>query len=342
MKRTLSRSIVVFLLVFATCVTLPALATAATYNPINANVVITLPTSSGTKSINVGGMTVAQATATLAQYKLKKTPAKLPVTVSGKSYTIATGDLALTPNISALVTQASQVATGTAVGSASYVTPAAQNILAARIAALAKKTNLKTTKQKTVAGGGTISNFGGRTINQAAALTSATELLNKYGRTIAEKPGTLKLSISPSRPKMSGRDGKGKVLVASLALRRVYLFNGNSLVANYGICIGMPGYSTPTGTYVVARKQRNPTWRNPGKSWSRGMAQSISGARGPLGKAALYLTKNGRDIGIRFHGTHKTWSIGQAQSHGCMRLANSDIVKLYAQVPVGTKVSVFK
>jgi len=221
------------------------------------------------------------------------------------------------------------------------VTPAAEQALVARIAALARKVNLGV-KRRAVAGGGTVSNFGGRVIDQNLALAQAIKLLNKYGRTSAKKPGTLTLTIKPSVPVMSGREGKPKLLVTSLALRRVYLFDGNRLVTNYGICIGMPGYSTPTGTYVVARKRRNPTWNNPGAPWSRGMPKSITGANGPLGKAALYLTKNGRDIGIRFHGTSKLYSIGQAQSHGCMRLANKDIVKLYAQVPVGTRVSVFK
>ncbi len=62
------------------------------------------------------------------------------------------------------------------------------------------------------------------------------------------------------------------------------------------------------------------------------------GPTNPLGLRALYLNSPG----IRIHGTYKTWTIGTAASHGCMRVANSQIVKLYPLVPVGTPVFIIK
>lgn len=45
--------------------------------------------------------------------------------------------------------------------------------------------------------------------------------------------------------------------------------------------------------------------------------------------------------GYALHGTNKPESIGQAVSHGCVRLRNEDIEKLYDMVPVGTPVYIY-
>jgi hypothetical protein len=45
--------------------------------------------------------------------------------------------------------------------------------------------------------------------------------------------------------------------------------------------------------------------------------------------------------GYALHGTNNPASIGQAVSHGCVRLRNEDIEKLYPMVPVGTPVYIY-
>lgn len=45
--------------------------------------------------------------------------------------------------------------------------------------------------------------------------------------------------------------------------------------------------------------------------------------------------------GYAVHGTNNPSSIGQAVSHGCIRLLNEDIEKLYPMVPVGTMVYIY-
>lgn len=47
------------------------------------------------------------------------------------------------------------------------------------------------------------------------------------------------------------------------------------------------------------------------------------------------------DRGIALHGTNRPESVGQAVSHGCLRLLNQDIEKLYRTVPVGTPVYIY-
>ena len=60
------------------------------------------------------------------------------------------------------------------------------------------------------------------------------------------------------------------------------------------------------------------------------------GPGNPLGTRALYLSAPG----IRFHGipSGENWSIGQAASHGCMRMHRWDVEDFYPRVPVDTPV----
>ena len=58
--------------------------------------------------------------------------------------------------------------------------------------------------------------------------------------------------------------------------------------------------------------------------------------RGVLGTHRLNLGD-----GYALHGTNKPETIGRSVSHGCVRLRNEDIAKLYEIVPVGTAVFIY-
>jgi len=45
--------------------------------------------------------------------------------------------------------------------------------------------------------------------------------------------------------------------------------------------------------------------------------------------------------GYAIHGTNQPETVGRAVSHGCVRVRNEDIVKLYAMVEVGTPVYIY-
>lgn len=45
--------------------------------------------------------------------------------------------------------------------------------------------------------------------------------------------------------------------------------------------------------------------------------------------------------GYLIHGTNQETSVGDAVSHGCIRMYNDDVAQLYAMVPVGTPVFIF-
>lgn len=145
-----------------------------------------------------------------------------------------------------------------------------------------------------------------------------------------------------TRARINSTTKLGKCIVVDKSLRRLYLYNhGKKTSTTYRVTIGMPGHSTPSGTYKIGAKRYLPTWSNPGSSWASGMSSTIApGPNNPLGLRAMNLMRGGRDTGLRIHGTSNYGQIGTASSHGCIRVANPNIVKLYPKVPKGTLVFV--
>ena len=118
----------------------------------------------------------------------------------------------------------------------------------------------------------------------------------------------------------------------------VRLFKHLRVVRSYRVAVGAAGYDTPRGMHRVLSKERNPTWHVPNRPWAGNLAGQTIGPgdpRNPL-KAAFIAIGNG----VGFHGTADLNSIGQAASHGCIRMRVPDVLSLYRNVPVGTPVLV--
>lgn len=144
------------------------------------------------------------------------------------------------------------------------------------------------------------------------------------------------LSVKPAvRRRELGRIYPTYVSV-SRAGRTVRLFKRLHLVRRYTVAVGAAGYDTPAGLHHVLSKQVNPTWYVPNRPWAGSLAgQTIppGDSRNPL--KARFIALGG---GVGFHGTADLASIGQAASHGCIRMTISDVISLYNRVSVGTPV----
>ncbi len=133
------------------------------------------------------------------------------------------------------------------------------------------------------------------------------------------------------------------VIVIDTSDRRLYYTLGNGKALSYGIGVGRDGF-TWTGTKRISRKAQWPGWTPPKRMIERVRreegrilpAYMPGGPNNPLGARAMYL---GNSL-FRIHGTNQPWTIGQAMSSGCIRMANDDVVHLYNQVDIGTKVIV--
>lgn len=123
-------------------------------------------------------------------------------------------------------------------------------------------------------------------------------------------------------------------LVLKLRDRRVYVYQNNQLKNSYPVAIGKEGWETPIGSYEVIDMEPNPVWEHP---WTGELI--LEGPNNPLGSRWIgFWTDDVNFIG--FHGTPKEELVGQAVSHGCVRMRNQDIIALYDQVSIGTSVKV--
>lgn len=124
-------------------------------------------------------------------------------------------------------------------------------------------------------------------------------------------------------------------LIVDLSDRKVRLYEQKKLKATYPIAIGQEGWETPTGTFKVQQMYENPAWQHPitGEKIAPGRKDN------PLGKRWIGFTSQGKLL-IGFHGTTDYSLLGQAVSHGCLRMKNADVVALYKQVEIGTPIVV--
>jgi lipoprotein-anchoring transpeptidase ErfK/SrfK len=121
-----------------------------------------------------------------------------------------------------------------------------------------------------------------------------------------------------------------KRLVVFRGARRFEYWEGDRLVRAGKVAVGKPGAETPTGLFYVTWKfspKIDPSWAVLGEYAFETSAYS-----------KLTDWPGGGIVGV--HGTPWPHLLGQAVSHGCIRLHNRDILFLKSRVPLGTPVKI--
>ena len=119
------------------------------------------------------------------------------------------------------------------------------------------------------------------------------------------------------------------------------VFDTDKLIAAYPVTIGSAHNTSPVGEWKVRGISKLPTFRYDKEMLEHGERSGnfhmlAPGPRNPVGVMWIALNKKG--IGI--HGTNDPGSIGRAESHGCIRLANWDVVRLATKIKTGDNVSI--
>lgn len=120
----------------------------------------------------------------------------------------------------------------------------------------------------------------------------------------------------------------------SLSDRRVYVLQGDKEVISYPVAIGRTGWETPTGEFSIKAMVEDPGWTNPITNEVVG-----PGPNNPLGDRWMAFWTDGTNV-IGFHGTPDRDSIGEAASHGCVRMYNEHARELFNIISIGTPVVV--
>jgi lipoprotein-anchoring transpeptidase ErfK/SrfK len=113
----------------------------------------------------------------------------------------------------------------------------------------------------------------------------------------------------------------------SLSGHRLVVYRAGRPVLRAPVAVGTPDTPTPVGRYFVNERF------------------VLANPNGPFGVAALGISAHstvlrnwvqGGPIGI--HGTNEPRLIGDAASHGCIRLFNQDMSRVFKLAPAGTPV----
>lgn len=123
-------------------------------------------------------------------------------------------------------------------------------------------------------------------------------------------------------------------LVIRLAQRRVYVYENKNLMVSYPVAIGKDGWETPKGQWKIDQMLREPSWQHP---WTGEIVPP--GPDNPLGRRWIGFWNDGVNA-IGFHGTPNENLVGQAVSHGCVRMKNAHIEALFQQIAMGATVRV--
>lgn len=145
----------------------------------------------------------------------------------------------------------------------------------------------------------------------------------------------------------------GYYLVINTAGNRVILHNGDKVEAEMVASCGSGNvledpkggrrwtFDTPRGVYKIKSKITNPVWMKPDWAFIE-EGEPIPTNRadraepGMMGDFAL-----GIGDGYFIHGTLYTRLLGRNVSHGCVRLGDADLERLYRSLEIGTQVFIY-
>ena len=119
-------------------------------------------------------------------------------------------------------------------------------------------------------------------------------------------------------------------VVVDSSSKRLTAYDGNTVVMEAPIGVGVGRTPTPTGAFFIDG------------------AVQLANPNGPYGTHQLsvaafsnVLTSFGGGNGqIAIHGTNQPAKVGSAVSNGCVRMTNDDITRLVSFVPIGTPVEI--
>lgn len=120
-----------------------------------------------------------------------------------------------------------------------------------------------------------------------------------------------------------------RIAVVSLVDRKLAVTENGKVIAIFQVAVGAAASPSPTGEFRIVNRVSNPTYYHPG-------TVIPSGKDNPVGTRWIGLSQKGYGI----HGTNVPRSIGRAASHGCIRLRNRDIERLFTMLRVGDAVEI--
>lgn len=119
----------------------------------------------------------------------------------------------------------------------------------------------------------------------------------------------------------------------SRAARKMVVCNAGRVIQTEVVAIGQSIYPTPTGTFFTADLVKP-------KAGSGGAYGPFAYGLSAFSESPELEDWNGGDGRVAIHGTNAPKLLGQAVSHGCIRVSNTGITKMKNTLPLGVPVEV--
>jgi len=127
-------------------------------------------------------------------------------------------------------------------------------------------------------------------------------------------------SARAAQPDATARAG-GVTIVADLSQRRLYVKNGDSVVESFAVAVGKGSKPTPAGSYSIRKIVWNPAWIPPDEPWAKNKKPQPPGSKSnPMQLVKIFF----KEPDYYIHGTNEVESVGEAASHGCLRMDPND------------------
>ncbi len=146
--------------------------------------------------------------------------------------------------------------------------------------------------------------------------------------------------IVPFRRILPVKDFSYGTIYVNINEKRLYYpikIENKSYVITFPIGIGTDEAQSPVGDFKISQKRKDPAWYPPEsiRKEQPDLPQVFPpGPDNPLGTRAMRLG----NTSFLMHGTNKEYGIGMKVSHGCIRMYNEDVERLFEVVDVGTPV----
>jgi murein L,D-transpeptidase YcbB/YkuD len=109
----------------------------------------------------------------------------------------------------------------------------------------------------------------------------------------------------------------GLTMTASLGARTLTVMRGAQVIRRYPVAVGHDNHPTPTGRFAVRKLIWNPAWVPPDEKWAKGKKPAAPGAKSnPMKTVKIFF----QEPDYYIHGTGAVSSLGEAASHGCLRM----------------------
>jgi lipoprotein-anchoring transpeptidase ErfK/SrfK len=127
----------------------------------------------------------------------------------------------------------------------------------------------------------------------------------------------------------SSPHGSNRLVLVSIPDRKLAVLEDGEVIARFDVSVGAAVSPSPRGEFEIVSRVANPTYYHDG-------VVIPAGKGNPVGTRWLGLNQKGYGI----HGTNAPSSIGHAASHGCIRLRNRDMEKLFTMLRIGDAVEI--